>query len=137
MVRRKEWKKKSISRGLFNRQLYEVLDETLINYRTTPQSDRYNDARLIPREILDNLYRHNSALNIILTTIINDNDILTVEIYHDGEEFNPFDPNKKCPLLWEREQEYKFASTFMRTERGNLKLTLKFDLSDINKGTIQ
>lgn len=130
---RKEWKKKDITRGEFNRELYAVLDMTLQSYKTNPPSDRYNDARLIPREILDNLYRHNSALTIILTTDINDKDQLTIEIFHDGEEFNPFDPSKKCPLLWEREQEYKFNSTFMRTNIGNLRLTLKFDLSIIKK----
>ncbi len=127
---RKEWKRNQINRELLNEEVYIFIEDTLKAYKTKPLADSYNDARLITRELVDNIYVHNTALTIIVTLSISNHE-LTIGIFHDGGEFDPFDPSNKCDLLKARDQEYKFNTTFKPNQNGNYELILKIDLSHI------
>ena len=130
---RKEWKKQTLNQAAFNHELYAFVEDSLANYKRVPLHDIYNDARLITREICDNIFKHDkSAKNITVVILINSAHSAKISIFHDGDEFNPFDPSNDCKLLAARNKEYNFNTTFERNAvSGNFELVLTLDLSKI------
>lgn len=135
---RREWKKSQKSREDFNDEIYLLLDEALRPYKTDPVHVRYNDARLVTREILDNIYKHNDPAFIIgLVLEVDGRNMFQIQIYHDGDEFDPFLPANDCRLLIALDYEYQFKSKFVLTDAGRHRLNLRFDLSSIVDGETQ
>lgn len=127
---KKEWRKSQITREKFNDEIYALLNSALAPYKTDPQHERYNDARLVCREILDNIYKHNdTALIFGLELKINTDHLVEIKIYHDGGHFDPFDNGNECILLKQLNYEYNFQSKFIGTDSGRYRLNLTFDLS--------
>lgn len=132
---KKEWKKTQITEAKFNDEIYAVLNAALVKYRTTPPHERYNDARLVAREILINIYKHNtSSLIIGLEVEVSSSDHVQIKIYHDGDGFDPFEPANDCKLLLQLNCEYKFNAKFIATDSGRHRLNLKMDLSMVLGG---
>ena len=134
----KEWKKNQTTRDDLNTDIYNQLDIVLQDYKTGPPTELYNDARLVTREILDNVYSHNTSLfSLGLKLSVNESHQIKIVIYHDGKYFDPFDPNNKCTLLMGINTRYGFKEKTILTESGRHTLTLTFDLSSIyQKGKI-
>ena len=140
MAHRNEWKKSQTTNAQLNDELYKLLANALKLYVTNPPHEKYNDVRLVTREILDNVYKHNDKVYVMsLEVSVSESHIVTVKIMHDGDYFDPFDPKNECHLLRSLNDLYDFKSKFIATESGRYVLNLKFDLSDINRsknGTI-
>jgi hypothetical protein len=135
MRHRREWKKNQIVRSKFNDEVYELIEQAISNYRTEPPHVRYNDARLVPREILDNVYQYNKSVFIIgLEIEIETNHVVKMRIYHDGDMYDPFAEESDCTLLKQLNYEYKFNSRFIGTDSGRHRLDIAFDLSALVGG---
>lgn len=129
---RKEWKKTQIDREAINDEVYELIEAELLNYKTNPPHDRYNDSRLVTREIIDNIYKHNiNGLIIGLEVCVNSDHACKITIYHDGDYFDPFDDANNCVLLKQLDYEYQFNTKFVATDSGRYRLTLTIDLKPI------
>lgn len=135
MSHRKEWKKNQVSSGQLDNEIYALLDQALASYKRDPIDSIYNDARLVTREILSNVHKHNrTALILGVDLSANSSHEFKIKIYHDGDSFNPFAEDSGCVLLQALNYDYKFNSNFIATDSGRHQLVLKFDLSAIFGG---
>lgn len=135
MAHRKEWKKNQIASGVLDNEIYALLDAALAAYKRDPVDNIYNDVRLVTREILSNVHKHNkTALIFGVDLSCSDKHEFKIKIYHDGDRFDPFAANSGCVVLQALNHDYQFEPKFVATDSGRHQLLLKFDLSTIFGG---
>ena len=129
----KEWKVKDISRKSMNDQIYDGIDPIINPYidDATTNSRAY-DAKLLAREIVDNVYKYDTAFSINLYFEVIDKNGQTpkvvIKITHNGSDFDPFDPSNDCKLIKKIKDDIKFIQNISLGDSMKRKMSIEFDL---------
>ena len=128
----KEWKTKDVTRDELNDQLYEGIDPIINPYIDKPTTNsRAYDAKLLAREIVDNIYRHDTPFSISLYFEIKEKDnqkIAKLVIKHNGSNFNPFSEEGECILIKKIKDDIKFTEKIVGTDSVKNSMTIEYNL---------
>ena len=133
----KEWKRKDLKDiSQINEEYYQGVEPLLKEFfvppfeKTNIPYSRAYDAKMMVREIIDNIYRHNSmATHISVDFRIIDQKKVKIVIYHiGGNDFNPFSEKSTCTIIKKIRQDIDFEPKAILTDSMKWKMLIKFDL---------
>lgn len=124
----KEWKVNQISREDLNDQLYDGMN-ILNKYLAEPSThSKAYDSKLLIREIVDNIYKYDSAFSIRVEIEINAQKDIEIKIIHNGSDFDPFDPKNNCNLIRKIKDDITFKPSMSFGDSMKRIMKIKFNL---------
>lgn len=124
----KEWKVKQVTKDQLNDQLYAGVDPLLNPHISTEIThSRAYDAKLLIRELVDNIYDHDTAFSINLEVeVVGTKVVFTIK--HNGSAFDPFSANSKCALIKKIKDDISFTPSLSLTDSSKRVIKISFDL---------
>ena len=130
----KEWKRSDIkSISHLNEDYYRGVDPIIGPYLEDEGSNTYSrayDAKLIGREIIDNIFRYNSLAMRFSVHFEVKNNKVKIKIRHYGDHFDPFSPESKCKLIKKIKSDINFKSSTHLSDSISYNMTIAFDLRE-------
>lgn len=126
---KKEWRVSQISRDELNDALYQGIDPLINSHISHPATaSKAYDAKLITRELVDNIYKHDSAFSINVEISVTGTMFKAV-IKHNGTAFDPFADDSPCKLIKKIQYDIGFRPSFSPTDAGKRVITISFDMA--------
>ena len=130
----KEWKRSRVeSISHLNEDYYKGVDPIIGPYLEDEGSNTYSrayDAKLIGREIIDNIFRHNfSATHFSVHFEVKSNKV-KIKIRHNGDFFDPFSPDSGCGLIKAIKNDINFKKILSLQDSMFHNMTIEFDLRE-------
>ena len=126
----KQWKRRSVqNKRNINEEYYKgvnpIIDPYLAHEKT---HSRAYDAKLLGREIIDNIFEHDTQATHISVLFEIKNNKVKIKIKHNGNSFNPFSSDSTCTLIKKIKYDIGFHSKPILTDSPFYSIDIKFDL---------
>ena len=130
----KEWKRSRVeSLSHLSEDYYKGVDPIIRPYLEDEGSNTYSrayDAKLIGREIIDNIFRHNSLATQFSVHFEVKSSKVKITIRYNGDHFDPFSPESECKLIKAIKNDINFKTKTSLQDSIFYKMTIVFDLRE-------